>query len=198
MKGAGLSDRKGYLAIAAISLIAITVFITLLLRGVISNRENFVHCDAPGEATLSLTRPGDYTVFYEYEREDSSQAVFTPVGIENLRCTVAGANGDRVEVHRAPNFHSYALNRMRGQSLYDFTIPAAGEYRFASEYPPGVPPIPVHLVIRPYHRIQAVTLVAQCAAVLLIAAAAVALIVSRMRGSSPATVATPFATPAAQ
>jgi len=92
----------------------------------------------PGKTGLSLSRPGSYTIYYEYESVVGSKVYSSSRSLSGLECTVASkATGQEVTLSRTAVSSRYSVGGRSGYSVFGFKIDRPGIYEISAQYPEG-------------------------------------------------------------
>jgi hypothetical protein len=91
----------------------------------------------PGEAEMTLDKPGTYTIFHE-ERSVVGDRVYVSDNISGLRVTVrSAATGEALAVAPTTLAETYSFGGRSGKSILSFDISQPGVYRLAAAYEDG-------------------------------------------------------------
>ncbi len=130
---------RAYYGVAGVVLAAgVALFVVVLLKGIRSIPSKVQQVAAPGTAELTLSRPGDYTIFYEYQSVLGNRVYSTGQGVPGLECTlVSKSTQSPVALTHAAVNSNYSFGGRSGKSVFDFHIEQPGVYEFTSSYPQG-------------------------------------------------------------
>jgi len=102
----------------------------------------------PGNATLTLDKPGTYTIFHEKQSVVDGK-YYASDTVTGLRVELAAeAGGAPVRIVEPSTSTSYSIGNRKGASIFAFTIDQPGRYRLttgmagaakAAPIPPGSP-----------------------------------------------------------
>lgn len=99
--------------------------------------ESLMRTVVPGEATLTLSEPGTYTIFHE-ERSVVDGQLYVSDTISGLRVSVQAMPSDeKIAVLPATMSESYSLGSHTGRSAFTFDIAKPGQYRLTAGYDDG-------------------------------------------------------------
>jgi hypothetical protein len=91
----------------------------------------------PGAAELTLSEPGRYTVFHEWQ-STVGNTFYRADDISGMTVTVVEAAGGREVALRAPGMQGrYNLGGHSGVSVLEFDVATAGGYRLGAAYADG-------------------------------------------------------------
>jgi hypothetical protein len=92
----------------------------------------------PGKAELTLSSPGEYTIYYEYRSVVGTKIYSTGENLSGLECRlVSKATGSEVALSRVATSSSYTLEGRTGVGVLDFTTDRPGVYELSAAYPEG-------------------------------------------------------------
>jgi len=121
--------RLWYLA-ALVPLVVGVVVIVTGLRGLADDVEHMQRVVVPGERTLKLDA-GDYVIYGEtVSRVDGVSYINESF---NVRCGLSAADGTTINLEAKSSSSNYQLAGYKGQSMFNVTVPRAGDYHFACE-----------------------------------------------------------------
>lgn len=134
-----IQPSRSYYAVAAVVLIGgIALFIYVLLKGISAVPSKVKQVVAPGKAELTLSTPGDYTIFYEYQSVVGNRVYSTGESVPGLECTlISKSTQTPVELTRSTVNSNYSFGGRSGKSVFDFHIDQPGVYEISSAYPEG-------------------------------------------------------------
>lgn len=134
-----IKPSRGYYGLAGAILIAgIALFVVLLWKGISSIPSRLQQVTAPGSAELTLTKPGDYTIFYEYQSVIGNRVYSTGEHVPGLECAlILKSSGSPVSVGRSTVDSSYSFGGRAGKSVFGFHIDQPGVYEIHSNYAEG-------------------------------------------------------------
>ena len=123
------------LAAAVVVLGAVSTGIFLVKRiGRIG--DNLTQVVVPGEATLTLAQPGNYTIFHERESVVDGR-VYSSGSLSGLRVTLRNAAGERVPLSGPAASTRYNFGGRSGVGIFEFKITEPGRYRLSAAYEGG-------------------------------------------------------------
>ncbi|MGE5325794.1 MAG: hypothetical protein ACM3NO_02045 [Deltaproteobacteria bacterium] len=134
-----IKPGRGYYGLAGAILVAgIALFVIVLWKGISSIPSRLQQVTAPGSAELTLAKPGDYTIFYEYQSVIGNRVYSTGEHVPGLECTlISKSSGSPVPVSRSTVDSSYSLGGRAGKSVFGFHIDQPGVYEIKSSYGQG-------------------------------------------------------------
>jgi hypothetical protein len=92
----------------------------------------------PGNVELTLSKPGKYTIYYEYRSVVGTRIFSTEQSLPGLEChLVSRATGSSIPLSRVTGSSSYTLGGRSGVAVLDFAIDRAGAYELSAGYPEG-------------------------------------------------------------
>ena len=114
------------------------VLLVDFVTGLTGMAQSLTRVVAPGTFDLNLDKPGQYTVFHEYESVVGGQVYSNPGGLDGLTCTLTDkATGRSIPVVAASASATYSMGSYAGRSVFDFTIPSPGVYTLTAQYAGG-------------------------------------------------------------
>ena len=127
----GWYGLSAILILAAVAIVA--VFIIYRIHAITGMLQQVV---VPGQATLTLDEPGDYTIFHEYESVVDGKLYYA-MSLSGLNVTVTGPDGARVTLTTPGATSRYNLSSRSGVSVFAFTATKPGAYRLVAAYDNG-------------------------------------------------------------
>jgi hypothetical protein len=92
----------------------------------------------PGNVELTLSKPGKYTIYYEYRSVVGTRIFSTQESLPGLQCRlVSRATGSSIPLSPVAVSSSYTVGGRSGVAVFDFTIDRAGAYELSTAYPVG-------------------------------------------------------------
>jgi hypothetical protein len=91
----------------------------------------------PGDADLTLSQAGTYTIYLEREAVVNGRVYAASDGIEGMRVRIASAAGSPIEMSRPSVSSNYSIGGRSGTAVLAFTISDPGRYAFRADYPDG-------------------------------------------------------------
>lgn len=91
----------------------------------------------PGEADLTLSRAGTYTIYLEREAVVGGRVYSTGDAIEGLQVRITSVAGSSVEMSAPTVSSNYAIGGRSGNAVLAFSVVEPGRYQFAASYPDG-------------------------------------------------------------
>lgn len=120
-------------AIVVLGAVAAGVF---LVKRIGNLGDNLTQVVVPGEATLTLAQPGNYTIFHERESVVDGR-VYSSTSLSGLRVTLRNAAGERVPLSGPVASTRYNFGGRSGVGIFEFRIAAPGRYRLTAAYDGG-------------------------------------------------------------
>ncbi len=113
-----------------------------MVRSIMDAGDAYPRMMAPGVENVTLTEPGDYTIFFEHKSVIGNKAYVAPKdAISGMTCSIRNAEtGQEIPVKPSSANMSYSFGSREGTSLFEFTIPSAGNYRIEAAFPGGLEP----------------------------------------------------------
>jgi hypothetical protein len=92
----------------------------------------------PGDVELTVSKPGSYTIYYEYRSVVGTRIFSGEQSLPGLECRlVSRATGSGIPLSRVTASSSYTMGGRSGVAMLDFTIDRAGVYELSAAYPEG-------------------------------------------------------------
>lgn len=122
----------------AIALMLVGTFAFLLAFEVLkTTTEDMVQVIVPGESTITVEEPGDFTIFYESQSTVDGR-VFSTGDLPGINIEIrSNATGEPVSIKKPSATTSYSLGGRSGQSIAAFSVQETGDYTLAAAYPEG-------------------------------------------------------------
>jgi hypothetical protein len=90
----------------------------------------------PSSSDITLSQPGKYTVFYEYQTMVGNRIYSTGEGIPGIQVNlVSKESGDEIPLSSASVNRTYTIGSRSGIGLFDFAIDQPGAYELSASYP---------------------------------------------------------------
>jgi hypothetical protein len=90
----------------------------------------------PGSSDITLSQPGKYTVFYEYQAMVGNRIYSTGEDIPGIQVNlVSKESGDEIPLSSAFVNRTYTIGSRSGIGLFDFAIDQPGAYELSALYP---------------------------------------------------------------
>ncbi|MGH7145950.1 MAG: hypothetical protein ACREJ2_17710 [Planctomycetota bacterium] len=123
--------------IPAILVLGGILFILVLVLGLSGVTRNLQEVVMPGQKTLTFTKTGSYTIFFE-SSTIVNHRVFLSGQPQNMQLTVTDhATHQPLTIGPSNGSTTYSWGRQHGQSLYEFAVNTPGDYDFAGAYADG-------------------------------------------------------------
>ena len=114
-----------------------SLLVMKMIHAIMATTDAYPRVLVPGVHTITLPEPGAYTIFFEYKSVIGNKAYAAPEdAISGLVCELQDAKtGEPIRVRPSMTNMSYSFAGREGTSLFEFTIPAAGDYRLEAVFP---------------------------------------------------------------
>lgn len=90
----------------------------------------------PGSSDITLSQPGKYTVFYEYQAMVGNRIYSSGEDIPSIQVNlVSKENGDEIPLSIASVNRTYTIGSRSGIGLFDFAIDQPGTHELSASYP---------------------------------------------------------------
>lgn len=125
-------SRAWYVVSAAIFLVGLIAFASFLFLKLSRLNEGYVRVLVPGEAEVSLEKPGRYIIHHEFKSVFEGRVYSTPEGegLQGMKIEVYSLPGDRpVAVQDTTLSASYSFGSYSGVSLMEFQAEQPGRFR---------------------------------------------------------------------
>ncbi len=134
--------KKGGIAPFVLSgvifLIGIVGFVVFLFLRVSHLDKDMIQVVVPGSQDVTLSEPGDYTIFHEYRSVIGNEIYATDRGISGLQCTLTSQKtGEAIALSASSGSSHYEVEGRKGESVFAFHIEEPGVYRLTGRYPEG-------------------------------------------------------------
>ncbi|HTT49292.1 MAG TPA: hypothetical protein VMG39_14990 [Pseudolabrys sp.] len=126
--GRGWYVLAGVLTVATIA--ATSLFIVYRINGLGSQ---LIQVVVPGEAKLTLSEPGSYTVFHEYNSVVDGE-VYHANSVSGLSVTVLSPEGRAITLTTPAASSRYRFSNRTGVSIFTFDVTKPGVYLLAAAY----------------------------------------------------------------
>jgi len=122
-----------------VGIVICAVLTVYVYRGFVSLGKSFERVVVPGVATITLAKPGSYTVFHERKSIIGNEIYSaSPEAISGIRCIVKEAlSGEEIQLTPSSSNATYSLGSREGVSIFDFAIAKGGAYEFKCFFPDG-------------------------------------------------------------
>jgi hypothetical protein len=131
---------RWYYGLAALIAVAgIALSISSLISDFGSLGSDLQQVVVPGSSDLSLSKIGEYTIFYENQTVINGRVYFTDEDIPGLQIEVKNkTTGQEVITYSPEGSTSYSLGSRSGRSVLAFDVDPPGIYELSAKYPQGV------------------------------------------------------------
>lgn len=114
------------------------LFALLLFKNLSGLADKLKQVVVPGKSEITLTEPGGYTIFYEYQSVVGNRVYSTERNLSGLECALVSKDTRaKVALSRASTNSTYAVGGRSGESIFDFRIERPGTYELSAWYPEG-------------------------------------------------------------
>jgi hypothetical protein len=136
MNGQDTGPSRILYGVAGIIFISGWVFFGVFLYKNLSSIPNRLQqVVVPGKTTITLPKPGNYTIFHEYHSVVGSRVYSTARDISGLQCRlVSRATGAEVSLSPTLANETYNLGNRSGVAILEFKIDQPGVYDFWAGY----------------------------------------------------------------
>lgn len=151
MDGQEIQPSRWYYALAVLVFVAgVAAFAGLLFKTLSALDEGVERVVVPGQADLTLSKVGNYTISYEYRSVVGSKVYATEKDLPGLDCAlVSKRTGAKLSLSRASMSSSYQMGGREGYAVLEFRIDQPGTYAFSARYGEGKEGPEVVLAIGP-------------------------------------------------
>lgn len=112
------------------------LFAYFLFRGFSRVTDSLTQVVVSGNAELSLSTSGTYTIFLEEQSVVDGRIYSTTGPVDGLRCSLTMQPGNQqIPLYRPSMSATYKLNGRSGRSVLEFPVKVAGHYNLSCEYP---------------------------------------------------------------
>ena len=121
--------------VSVIILIAgIIVYVLWLINGITGITRGFQQIIVPGKSDILLSKPGKYTIFYEFRSRVNGRIYLTKENLSGLECTIKEkSSGQNINLESPKITSSYSVGSRSGTSILEFTIAKAGIFELTTE-----------------------------------------------------------------
>jgi len=142
MSSIPIKPSRWYYVISLLALIGGCSLFTLFLFKSFRVPNALVQIVVPGQWDITLAKPGNYTVFYEYKSIVQNKVYATDESLSGLKCVVtSNTTGKSVALTPAYFFLKYSVESKAGirtgLSAFNFSIKQPGTYEFSCGYSQG-------------------------------------------------------------
>jgi hypothetical protein len=117
------------------------------IEGLKTGVDDLIQVVVPGETTITVSEPGDFTIFYENQSIVDGR-VFSTGDLSNLNVQITSdSTGEPVEIEDSSVSTSYTVGGRSGQSIAAFSVDETGDYTLRAAYGEGTPGPEVVLAI---------------------------------------------------
>jgi hypothetical protein len=90
----------------------------------------------PGSSDITLSQPGKYSVFYEYQSMVGNRIYSTGENIPGIQVNLVSKDtGDEIPLSGTSVNRTYTIGSRSGIGLFDFAIDQPGTYELSASYP---------------------------------------------------------------
>lgn len=139
MNGEDIRPSRGYYGLAGLVLVAGgALFALLLFKNLSGLADKLKQVVVPGKSEITLTEPGEYTIFYEYQSVVGNRVYSTERNLSGLECALVSKDTRaKVALSRTSTNSTYTVGGRSGESIFDFRIERTGTYELSAWYPEG-------------------------------------------------------------
>ncbi len=121
-----------------IIVIGAATFAFLLVSGLTGLTTGLTQVVVPGKADITLSEPGTYTIFHEYESAVGGKIYSTAGDISGLECKIVSKKtGTEIPLSQGSMSMTYDLGSRCGRSILECEVAAPGIYELSAQYPEG-------------------------------------------------------------
>jgi hypothetical protein len=134
-----IRPSRWYYGLAGLVFVAGWVlFAVVLFKNLSGLADKLQQVVVPGNVELTLSKPGKYTIYYEYRSVVGTRIFSSEESLPGLQCRlVSRTTGSSIPLSRVTGSSSYTLGGRSGVGVLDFTIDKAGAYELSAGYPEG-------------------------------------------------------------
>lgn len=139
-----MKDSKIYLTagdwslLTSLAFAGMLMYLFVVIYGIVGGEERFIRFPAPGAIEFSLKWPGTYIIYQEFPRTPDSKGEMRPGAPKDMIVRMQHLDsGASVDVLPTTEVHRFNLQRMFAEGVYQFDAPAAGTFRFTSDFESG-------------------------------------------------------------
>lgn len=139
MSNKNIKPSRWYYGLAIlVFIIGGLLFAWFLFRNLNGLAERLTQVIAPGKTDITLSEPGKYTVFYEYQSVVGNRVYSTGENLSGLECTLVSKTTDSpIKLSRSSMNSTYSIGGRSGVSILEFTIEKPGLYELSGSYSEG-------------------------------------------------------------
>lgn len=131
-------SRLYYFLAIIVFVVGCSIFAFYLFKNLGGLVENLTRVIVPGGADLTLSEPGTYTIFYEYQTVIDDEFYSTGETQSGLECSITyKASGAKIPLSSSSKNVEYSFGGRKGISVLEFTIEKGGVYQFSGRHPEG-------------------------------------------------------------
>ncbi|MCY2928713.1 MAG: hypothetical protein NTV86_04310 [Planctomycetota bacterium] len=118
-----------YLVGAGIAVAGAIFSVVFLVQRIMSVTDDMQQVVVPGEGRLTLSQPGHYMIFHEYQSVVGGKVYSNPRGVAGLECVLKASKTGRTVALAPVNMSAhYSLGGRAGVGIFQFDITEPGEY----------------------------------------------------------------------
>lgn len=146
-----VKPSRFWFGIPMVIILAGLLSIVFLIIGFVKGSQNDTfRIVVPGEKMMNLTKPGAYTIFYEFRSVVNGKSYTTESNLVGLRCALVNMSTGKEVLLLEPSGYTHYNNWDReGTSVLEFKIKKPGKYQFEGWYEKGKTGEKVVLAISP-------------------------------------------------
>jgi len=130
--------RGPYVVAGLILVVGIASFVFFLLSRLNGLTDELIQVVVPGEQDLTLSEPGNYTIFHEHRSVVGNRVYSSGAPLSGLLCSLtSNATGEPIALTPVSSSSHYDVGGRSGNSVFEFQIVEPGSYHFSARYPGG-------------------------------------------------------------
>lgn len=139
MSSSTIKPSRWYYVVSLLVLISgISCFVLFLFKNLGNLTNELTQIVVPGQRDITLSKTGNYTVFYEYKSIVGNKIYTTNESLAGLECVVtSNTTGTPVALAPASVNSTYSVGSRAGVSVLNFSIEQPGTYKFSCGYSQG-------------------------------------------------------------
>jgi len=143
MNNQNIEPRRRYYGLAVlVFVVGCVLFGWFLFRNLNGLIDNLTRVIVPGKAEITLSDPGTYTIFYEYQSVLDNKLYSSREDLSGLECTInSKTSGSKIPISRPSRDLEYSFAGRKGISVLEFTVEKPGAYEFSCRHPEEQPRI---------------------------------------------------------
>lgn len=115
-----------------------SLFALFLFKNLNKLTDSLTQLIVPGKKEVTLSEPGKYTIFYEYQSVVGNKVYSTEENLSGLECAlVSKTTGSQIPLSHSSMNSTYSVGGRSGLSVLEFLIEKPGLYELSAWYPEG-------------------------------------------------------------